>query len=185
MIKLKKFLLALLILSILIFIFGFVRYFLSIKNFETSINVNAQGIAVLTGGKGRIAEAIKIFRENPLSYLLISGVDKSVKIEDIVPEDFLINPRVSIDKNSQTTLDNANEIVKWSKRNSIKKIIIITSDYHIPRSMLILTNRGRGLAFYPHPVTSTINFESNLFKNTKNLKFLLEEYFKYLLSFFV
>ena len=185
MTKLNKLLLALLIFSVLIFLFGFIRYFFSIKNFETSINVNAQGIAVLTGGKGRIAEAIKVFRENSLSYLLISGVDKSVRIEDIVPEDFLTNPRVSIDKNSQTTLDNANEIIKWSNRNSIKNIIIITSDYHIPRSMLILTNRGKGLAFYPHPVASSIDFEKNLLKDTKILKFLLEEYVKYLLSFFV
>ena len=51
--------------------------------------------------------------------------------------------------------------------------------------MLILTKRGKGLAFYPHPVASSIDFEKNLLKDTKILKFLLEEYVKYLLSFFV
>ena len=183
MIRLNKFLFVLIILSILSFIFGFIKFFSLIKNFKTSENVNIQGIAVLTGGKGRISEAIKVFRENPLSYLLISGVDKNIDIEEIIPNEFLINPRVSIDKNSETTLDNADEIVKWSQKNSIKNIIIVTSDYHLPRSMLILANRGNDLTFYPHPVASSIYLEKNLFKDTKILKFLLEEYFKYLLSF--
>ena len=43
-----------------------------------SNNYNPQGIAVLTGGKGRIAKGIELFRNNPESYLIISGVDKKV-----------------------------------------------------------------------------------------------------------
>ena len=47
-----------------------------------------EGIAVLTGGKGRIAKGIKLFKSSPSSYLLISGVDKSIKNIDIIPKDF-------------------------------------------------------------------------------------------------
>ena len=146
MIKLNKFLFPLLILTVLIFLFGFIRFF-SIKNFETSINVNAQGIAVLTGGKGRIAEAIKVFRENSLSYLLISGVDKNVRIEDIVPEDFLTNPRVSIDKNSQTTLDNANEIIKWSIEIVLKTLLSLLLIIIFLEVCLYLLKEVRGFLF--------------------------------------
>ena len=95
--------------------------------------------------------------------------------------DFLKNPRVFIDKHSETTLDNAKEIIEWSYRNKIKNISIITSDYHMPRSMLVLFKKGKGLNFYANPVTSSIDFQKNLFRNIKVLHFLLEEYFKYLL----
>ena len=66
-----------------------------------SNNYNPQGIAVLTGGKGRIAKGIEVFRNNPESYLIISGVDKKVAIEDVLPKDFLVNPKVFIDKNQK------------------------------------------------------------------------------------
>ena len=39
--------------------------------------------------------------------------------------------------------------------------------------MLILTKRGMGFLFI-HPVASSIDFEKNLLKDTKILKFLLE-----------
>ncbi len=178
--RFNKLLFIILLLMILLGI-GFIQFFLSIKNYKNEANINIQGIAVLTGGKGRIAEGIKIFRKNPESYLLISGVDKSIEIEEIIPFDFLKSPRVFIDKNSETTLDNAKEIIEWSHRNKIKNISIITSDYHMPRSMLVLSKKGKGLNFYANPVNSNIYLKKNLFKDLKILQFLLEEYFKYLL----
>ena len=176
----NKLLFIILLLVILLGI-GFIKFFLSIKNYKNEENINIQGIAVLTGGKGRIAEGVKIFRENPESYLLISGVDKSIEIEEIIPVDFLKSPKVFIDKNSETTLENAKEIIEWSYRNKIKNISIITSDYHMPRSMLVLFKKGKGLNFYANPVTSNIHLKKNLFRDFKLLQFLLEEYFKYLL----
>ncbi|MBF96715.1 MAG: hypothetical protein CFH34_00239 [Alphaproteobacteria bacterium MarineAlpha9_Bin4] len=177
----RKFLFITVALIIIFLIVGFVRFYFSIKSYQKSDNYNIDGIAVLTGGKGRIAEGIKIFKENPESYLLISGVDKIVEIEEIIPVDFLKMRRVFIDKKSESTLENANEIITWSNKNKIKNILIITSDYHMPRSMLILSKRGDGLSFYANPVNSNIRFEKNFIKDIKLIQFLLVEYFKYLL----
>ena len=49
--------------------------------------LSTQGIAVLTGGKGRIAKGVKLFKNSPNSYLLISGVDKNIKNSDIIPKE--------------------------------------------------------------------------------------------------
>ena len=76
---------------------------------------------------------------------MISGVDKSVDIEEIIPIDFLRDKKVFIDKNSETTIDNANAIIDWSYKNNIKYIFIVTSDYHMPRSMLVLSKKGKAL----------------------------------------
>ncbi len=174
-------LLFIVLLLVIFLCIGFIKFYLSIKNYKDEGNINIQGIAVLTGGKGRIAEGIKIFREHPESYLIISGVDKSVETEEIIPLDFLKNPRVFIDKNSETTLDNAKEIIAWSYKNKIQDILIVTSDYHMPRSLLVLFKKGKGLNFYANPITSSIYFKKNLFRDSKLLQFLLVEYFKYLL----
>ncbi len=183
--KLQIFFFIIFVIALVFFSFGFVSFFSQIKNYNVTNNLNPQGIAVLTGGKGRIAKGIEVFRNNPESYLIISGVDKKVSIEDVLPKDFLVNPKVFIDKKSETTNDNVNEIVNWSLNNNIRDVIIITSDYHMPRTMLILTKKGKGLNFSSYPVTSSINLEESFLKDSKTLKFLLEEYFKYILSFFI
>ena len=54
----------------------------------------------------------------------------------------------------------------------------------MPRTMLILTKKGKGVNFFSYPVTSSIDLDENFLKDTKTFKFLLEEYFKYILSFF-
>ena len=75
----------------------------------------------MTGGKGRIAKGIKLFKSSPNSYLLISGVDKGIKNSDIIPKDLLKNNRVFIDRKSETTIDNANEIINWANQNRHRK----------------------------------------------------------------
>ena len=127
----------------------------------------------------------KLFKENPGSYLLISGVNKSTKNIDVIPKDLLENKKVFIDRKSETTVDNAEEIIKWSYENNIDYINIITSDYHMPRSMLILRKKSKNLTFFADPVISSINITGNIFNNLKLLIFLSEEYLKYLLCYLV
>ena len=141
--KLQIFFFIIFVIALVFFSFGFVSFFSQIKNYNVTNNLNPQGIAVLTGGKGRIAKGIEVFKNNPESYLIISGVDKKVAIEDILPKDFLVNPKIFIDKKSETTIDNVNEIVNWSLKNKISDVIVITSDYHMPRTMLILKKKEK------------------------------------------
>ncbi len=177
--QLKLFFLLLIVLC-LSFILGFIKFYNNIKNYKISNQELVEGIAVLTGGKGRIAKGIELFKENPYSFLIISGVDKSIKSIEVVPKDILNSNRVFIDRKSETTIDNAEEIIKWSNKNSITNIRIITSDYHMPRSMLILLKKSKNLNFYADPVISDINIRKNIFENFKSLLFLSEEYSKYL-----
>ncbi len=174
-----------LIFGALCFSYSFISFYKSINNYEADKNQEFQGIAVLTGGKGRIAKGIKLFKENPSRYLLISGVDKSTKKIDVLPEELLESDNLFIDKKSETTLDNAEEIIKWSYENSIRDIKIITSDYHMPRSLLLLSKKSKDLNFYADPVISDINIKKDIFSDFKLVVFLLEEYLKYLFYYLV
>ena len=177
--------LIILVFTGLYFFSSFIKFYSKIQGYEPTIESPTEGIAVLTGGKGRIAKGIKLFKSSPNSYLLISGVDKGIKNIDIVPEDFLKNNRVFIDRKSETTIDNADEIINWARENNIGNIRIITSDYHMPRSMLILLKKSNRINFYADPVISDIHVRDTMLSNSKLLIFLIEEYLKYLFCYLV
>ena len=178
------FFLMLLVLGLL-FSFNFLKFFNNIKNFDTANKELIEGVAVLTGGKGRIAKGIELFENTPNSYLIISGVDKSIKNIEVLSKELLENNKVFIDKKSETTIDNAEEIINWAYKKSITNIKIITSDYHMPRSILILNKKSKNLKFFADPVTSDISVRENLFNNFQLLIFLSEEYLKYLFCYLV
>ena len=173
------------IFFVLCFSFSFVKFYNTINSYKSNNNEVVQGIAVLTGGKGRVAKGIKIFKENQNVNMIISGVDKSIKNIDVIPIGLLESDKLFIDKKSETTIENAEEIVKWAIENNLSDISIITSNYHMPRSMLILSKKSKKLNFYADPVISHISMQENLFSNFKLLIFLLEEYLKYLLCYLV
>ena len=167
---------------LLLLIFGFLRFSAYINSYEAISNINIQGIAVLTGGKGRIDKGIKAFRKNPESILLISGVDKTVEKTEIVPKDFLNKRTVLIDKKSETTIQNADEIINWANKNKINNIEIITSDYYMPRSIYILKKKAKELNFYANPVVSDMKLSKIYYGDFNTINFLFEEYIKFLLS---
>ena len=164
---------------------SFMGFYNNIKSYNTPSVAPTEGIAVLTGGKGRIAKGIKLFKSSPGSYLIISGVDKKIKNIDIIPIELLKNNRVFIDRKSETTIDNSKAIIKWANQYRIGNIRIITSDYHMPRSMLILLRKSKSINFYADPVISDIHSRDTWISNSKLLIFLIEEYLKFLFCYLV
>ena len=156
--KFKLSILFILIFSGIFFSISFINFIIILRAITLTNCTPLEGIAVLTGGKGRIAKGIKLFKSSPNSYLIISGVDKNIKNIDIVPKELLKNNRVFIDRKSETTIDNAEAIIKWANQYRIGNIRIITSDYHMPRSMLILLRKSNSLNFYADPVISDIHY---------------------------
>ena len=89
---------------------------------------------------------------------------------------------VLIDKKSETTIQNADEIINWANKNKINNIEIITSDYHMPRSIYILKKKAKELNFYANPVVSDMKLSKIYYGDFKTINFLFEEYIKFLLS---
>ena len=117
---------------------GFTFFLDKIEYKEINLNSNIDGVAVLTGGKGRIKLGLELLEGNKDLKLIISGVDKKVSVNSFLPENFKKSRSIFFDKESETTIDNAIVIVDWIDRLNLKNISIITSYYHMPRSMLLL-----------------------------------------------
>jgi uncharacterized SAM-binding protein YcdF (DUF218 family) len=126
-------------------------------------------IAVFTGDKGRIAYAIDVLKKNPSSKLFISGVhaansfqtlvDKQILVAEDDDENDIKNPgmQIDLDYESKNTFQNVRETVEFLQANpQIKRILIISSDYHIMRINLILshlTSKSKPEFFYDAVVT--------------------------------
>ena len=147
---------------------------------ETSENT---GIVVLTGGKNRIEKGVDLLSKGYGNKLLISGVFMPSEIEakfSLEKEKIeLFRCCVSFDKRSKNTYENAEEVDKWLNKNKdIKSIILVSSYYHLPRSIMIFEKKiSSDVKVYPVPANQSKNFTNQFFFH---LKLIISEYFKVL-----
>ena len=131
-----------LLLFVIIVLLQFNFFLFNIQSYKnTDLNKKEiEGIVVLTGDKFRILEGLKILNSEIGYKLLISGVNKEISIEEIKKEfpkfNQLFNCCVELESISTNTFENVREIFFWKKYNNIKNILLITSDYHLPRVKL-------------------------------------------------
>ena len=158
-------------------------FFQEVKKFENSVtNINnIDGIVVLTGDQFRIAKGIELLKRNPNKKLLISGVNKNINPVDIMKEfPSSINffqCCIDIGKDAKNTFENIIETFEWMKSNEFTSIIIVTSDYHLPRVKLEINRFIDNQQIFYEAVKTD---ESD---NILRLKKITLEYIKYIRTF--
>ena len=173
------------LLFIFFITYSFIIFLQQIEYEEVIYNNSSDGIAVLTGGKGRISLGLELFKKNRNLKLIISGVDKKVSETSIIPDSLKNKANITIDKYSESTYQNAKVINNWIAKNKLKNVTIISSYYHMPRSMLLIRELSPGIKFYSYPVKKSYNKKMLIKENIFYYLFLIEEYIKFLLSHFI
>ena len=150
--------------------------------FNTATNINKiDGIVVLTGDQYRIAKGIELLKNYPDKKLLISGVNKNINAIDIMKK-FPNNKNffeccIAIGKDAKNTFENIIETFKWMKSNEFTSIIIVTSDYHVPRVKLEINRFIDNQEIFYEVVK---NDETD---SIQRLKKITLEYIKYIRTF--
>ncbi|MBQ3695395.1 MAG: YdcF family protein [Alphaproteobacteria bacterium] len=164
-----------------IWLIGFGVFVLYVFSFHFSQNTNADAIVAWTGGGYRIQTAIALLEEGASDKLLISGVNRNVKPEsflgDIRPE---IREKIDLGYQATTTEGNALETADWVYKNKVKSIILVTSFYHIPRSLLEFKYALPNITVYPNPIWPKDFTESTAWIHTRSAFHLFVEYHKFL-----
>lgn len=160
-----------LILSVLFVDFVYKTFSLSKREVKT------EAIVVLTGGRGRIEEGIKLYREGRGQQLLLIGVDPLVKKRELYQGPGA--EHVFLEQVSMNTLENAIYARDLITRHKINSIKLITSRYHMKRATLIFRNAlPKDIAIYPHPV-DTRNLKEEWWSHRGSFKLLFSEFYKY------
>jgi uncharacterized SAM-binding protein YcdF (DUF218 family) len=125
--------------AVLLFI-GFLFFVYSLDPSENEPHQRADAIVVLTGGADRIADAVQLLAEGHGARLLISGVNKGISPESIaklMPQHAdLFACCIDLDYGARNTVGNATETRRWARDHKIKSILLVTSNYHMPRALL-------------------------------------------------
>jgi uncharacterized SAM-binding protein YcdF (DUF218 family) len=88
---------------------------------------------------------------------------------------------VDIDFAEHTT-GNADETRAWAAARRFSKLIIVTSSYHMPRSLAELGRVMPGVVLVPHPVVSNKLHARRWWRDAYTARVLLAEYIKFLPS---
>jgi len=140
------------------------------------------GIAVLTGGRYRIAKGIELLNSGYGEQLIISGVTKGVTLHDIAQKEkveIYDDMPLTLGYSATTTVGNAKEIKNWADMYKIKTIYAVTSFYHIPRSRAELKHLMPEVDIRFVAVSSGY-VRKHWWKHWGSFKFLAVEYCKYL-----
>ena len=157
----------------------FVYKTLSYKTRDYTIDA----IVVLTGGRGRVDEGVKLFKGGKGEHLFLIGVDPLVKKADLYAEKSgeRSGDEVYLEKASRNTLENAIFARELMQKNNVRSMLLITSRYHMKRSLLIFRSiLPKDIAIYPHPVAIK-NSTEPWWSHGGSFRLLFSEFYKYCL----
>ena len=175
-------------ICIIIFVFwglGLFRFAWLINHFTDSNFEKTDAIIALTGGRNRIAEAVKLLKQGRAKRLFISGVDKDISLQNIKTTQQVSitdDSNIDIGHNASNTLENAKESSEWIKTHNIKSIRLVTSNYHVLRSLTEFKDQNPNLKIIIHPVYSE-NIEKKWWTSWQTFSLIFKEYNKFLYAY--
>lgn len=162
---------------------GFVGFLSQLHGTEVKPAREADGIVVLTGGSSRVSDAMELLAAGYGKRLLISGVHPTSAISDISrslsDNQSLLGCCVDLDRSAVNTRSNAAETRRWVHERGFKSLIVVTSNYHMPRAIVELSHAMPDVALIPFAVVGDKWRDEPWWTSGTTVRLLLSEYVKY------
>lgn len=152
--------------------------------------VKTDAIIVLTGGMGRVEQGIRLLQDERAAVLLISGVDKDVRPHEIVAQYGVDvrhpalaegKARIMLDYGPRDTVGNAQETTRIMREQGWRSMRLVTSGYHMPRSVMEFRHAMPEAIILPSPVfVDRESLKEVALVRRGALRLILIEYHKYL-----
>lgn len=161
----------LLALVVLLWVAGFIVFVLSLPG-PAALDARTDGVAVLTGGPGRVARGVAVLESGAARRLLVSGVDPAVRPPEFeaaagVPP-ALMACCVDLGYAADSTATNALEVADWARRHRLASIRLVTAAYHLPRARIELEARlPAGIRIVPDGVVAGLPLGAMLMEYAK------------------
>ena len=175
------------IVAVALIAMGFFRFtdtIAELKATEPSEQVDA--IVALTGGYQRIDQALALLEKGVGQRLLISGVNPTTSGAALQratgTKTATFACCVDIGYEALDTIGNANETAGWIRQRGYSRILVVTNNYHMPRSLLELSQASPDVTFLAYPVSHTDLKAETWLADPVALRTLFMEYAKYSLA---
>jgi uncharacterized SAM-binding protein YcdF (DUF218 family) len=164
---------------------GFLWFLWRVPADEVALDRNADGIVALTGGASRIADAIELLASGRGKRLLISGAYRATNSKEIsrLNPEFERWVRCCVDfDRSLNTLGNAIETKRWAERRGFRSLIVVTSNYHMPRALAEIAHQLPDVALVPFPVVTERQRTDPWWARAATARLMVSEYLKYVFA---
>ena len=168
---------------------GFLWFIAQVSSLNPPPAPKADGIVVLTGGSGRVAEGLKLLQAGAAKKLLISGVHRDVALPELLataaPElDAPMAPEmaaccITLGYMAPTTDGNAVEADAWTRNEKFHSLIVVTAQYHLPRALLDFHRALPGVELVPYPLVRPAVDPAQWWESYATARLLMVEYTKY------
>jgi uncharacterized SAM-binding protein YcdF (DUF218 family) len=139
-----------------LWVVGFLRFVAMIPDSVVDQDTPTDAIAVLTGAPGRMSTGLELLARGQAKKLFVSGVYRGVDVYTLLevskrrPDDLACC--IEIGHAADNTLGNAAETAAWMSRQGYTSLRIVTSNWHMPRSLLEFREAMPDVRLIPNPV---------------------------------
>ncbi len=167
-------------------VLGFVLFAASVMRTPVVADEKADAIVVLTGGEQRIKESARLLKDGYGARLLISGVNTRTGQSDLIRVSGIdaktFNCCVDLGYTALNPIGNASETQTWATAHRYRSLIVVTTNYHMPRTLVELSRTLPNVRLIPHIVTPTAFDTEAWWLSPVTMRNLIAEYVKFLPS---
>jgi uncharacterized SAM-binding protein YcdF (DUF218 family) len=167
---------------------GFAGFLFNLRSAEVRPERKADGIVVLTGGSSRVSDAMELLAAGYGKRLLISGVHPTIAAADIsrsVQEgQGLFHCCVDLDHSAVNTRSNALETRRWARERGFRSLVVVTSNYHMPRAIVEMSHAMPDVTLVPFAVVGDKWRDEPWWSSGATFRLALSEYVKYIAATF-
>jgi len=173
--------------------FAFLAWMIGLSWFAASLPTavadssrKTDAIVVLTGGSGRVPQGLELLSSGRARKLFVSGVYRGVDVEELLrvsrqsPED--VACCIALGYQADNTRGNAVETAAWMRAEGFGSLRLVTSAYHMPRSLLEFRRTMPDIVIVPHPVFPEDFDPGHLWRWPASPTLIVSEYTKYLVA---
>jgi uncharacterized SAM-binding protein YcdF (DUF218 family) len=172
--------------AIILLAVGFGWFIVNIAGDEVTLDTRADGIVALTGAAARIPDAIELLATDRGKRLLITGVHRATSSKEIARLTPLYSRYftccIDLDRSALNTFGNALETKRWARAHNFNSLIVVTSNWHMPRAMAELAHQLPDVTLIAYPVISEKVKTEPWWSSLDTARFLFAEYLKYVLA---
>lgn len=165
---------------------GFFLFLSAIPRSGAPLLAPADGIVVLTGGAQRVDGAVTLLAEGHARRLLVSGVyarTSRARLASHNPDAAkLFDCCIDLDYRARNTIGNAIETRRWAREHDFRSLVVVTSNYHMPRALVEMRSILSDYDLKPYAVVTGSVDPDTWWRSAASARLLMEEYGKYLVA---